>query len=419
MPTDTTGPADTTQLPDLTDPRVLADIHPAFDAIRAEGPVFRSDQLRMVLVTGYDEAMEVLKSPGRFSNRRTLKTAGGRRQPEVSEVLKQLYPPVETLINSDGETHDHHSGLIKGYLSGKRVRSLTEPIEAMVSRLLDTFEPGETIEFVDRFSLPLTIDVLCLFTGVPYEEAALVKQATDAEVEILGNVGSTERNVANAKLIVRMQGLLTQLIEQRTAEPADDLISHLVHTPPPPGRDPLAIAETVSILRGVVLGGNETTRGLINSSVHQLAREPELLARIRGDEEALGRFLDEALRQISPVVMLFRNVTEDTELGGVALRAGEMIGVSYGAANHDPRKFGCPHAWDLDRPNIRRHLAFGFGTHYCVGSPLGRLEATIALRQIIERFDRIEIAPGGTPAYLPSFMVRNMTSLPVRFTPAA
>jgi cytochrome P450 len=194
------------------------------------------------------------------------------------------------------------------------------------------------------------------------------------------------------------------------------LISHLVHTPPPAGRDPLTLAETVSILRAVVLGGNETTRGLINASVHQLARDPELLERIRDDEEAFARFLDEALRQISPVVMLFRNVTEDTVLGGVELRAGEMVGVSYGAANHDPARFGCPHAWDLDRPGIRRHLAFGFGTHYCVGSPLGRLEATIALRQIVHRFDRVEISPGGTPAYLPSFMVRNMTSLPVRLT---
>jgi cytochrome P450 len=406
---------DTMSAPDFTDPSVLADIYPAFDALRALGPVYRSRELRMVIVTGYDEAMEVLKDPGRFSNRRSLKTAGGKRQPEVTEILKQLYPPVETLMNTDGETHSHHAGLIKGYLSGRRVKALTKPITAMVDRLLDTVEPGQPIEFVDTFSLPLTIDVLCLFTGVPYEEAELVKQATDAEVQILGNVGSAERNVANAKLIVRMQGLLTRLISERTAHPADDLISHLVHSPPPPGRQPLTVAETVSILRGVVLGGNETTRGLINAAVHQLARDRELLERVRRDADAFDRFIDEALRQISPVVMLFRNVTRDTELGGVALSAGELVGVSYGAANHDPARFGCPQAWDLERPNIRRHLAFGFGTHYCVGSPLGRLEATIALRRIIDRFDRIEIAPGAEPAFLPSFMVRNMTSLKVRF----
>lgn len=406
-------------LPDFTDPLVLADIYTAFDAVRSLGPVYRSSELRMVLVTGYSEAMEVLKDPQRFSNERTLKTAGGRRQPEVREVLAQLYPHVDTLMTTDGETHSHHSSLIKGYLSGKRVRSLTEPIATMVARLLDSLEAGETIEFVDRFTLPLTIDVLCLFTGVPYAEAALVKQATDAEVEILGNVGSTERNVANAKLIVRMQELLTRLIEERREHPTDDLISHLVHTPPPVGREPLTLAETVSILRAVVLGGNETTRGLINAAVYQLAQDPEMLERIRGDEDAFGRFLDEALRHTSPVVMLFRNVTRDTELGGVALRAGEMVGVSYGASNYDPRRFECPHTWDIDRPNVRRHLAFGFGTHYCVGAPLGRLEATIALRQIVDRFERIDLAPEGTPAFLPSFMVRNMTSLPVRLTPRA
>jgi cytochrome P450 len=407
-----------TQLPSFTDPRVLMDIDRAFDAVRAAGPVFRSPELRMVLVTGYDEAVQVLKDTDRFSNRRTLKTAGGKRQPQVTDVLKQLYPPVETLISTDGDKHSYHAGLIKGYLSRKRISSFAEPIASAADKLLDTFTPGETVEFVDRFSLPLTIDVLCMFTGVPYAEHQLVQQATDAEVEILGNVGSVERNVANAKLIVRMQQLLTRLIAERTAEPCDDLISHLVHTPPPPGMDPLTLAETVSILRGVVLGGNETTRGLINASVYKLAQDPGLLNRIRHDKEGFDKFLDEALRHTSPVVMLFRNVTRDTELGGVALSAGEMVGVAYGAANHDPAKFGCPHQWDLDRPNLRRHLAFGFGTHYCVGSPLGRLEATVALKRIIERFDTIEIAPGGEPAFVPSFMVRNMTSLPVRFTPS-
>jgi cytochrome P450 len=405
-----------TRLPDFTDPRVLVDLDRAFDAIRAAGPVFRSPELRMVLVTGYDEAVQVLKDTDLFSNRRTLKTAGGKRQPEVADVLKQLYPPVETLINTDGEKHRYHAGLIKGYLSRKLVRSFTEPIAAAADDLLDGFIPGETIEFVDRFSLPLTIDVLCMFTGVPYTERVLVQQATDAEVEILGNVGSVERNVANAKLIVRMQRLLTRLIEERTEKPCDDLISHLVHTPPPAGMEPLTLAEVVSILRGVVLGGNETTRGLINAAVYKLAQDPVLLQRIRNDDEVFDKFLDEALRHTSPVVMLFRNVTRDTELGGVNLSAGEMVGVAYGGANHDPAQFECPHQWDLDRPNVRRHLAFGFGTHYCAGSPLGRLEATVALKRLIARFDTIEIAPGGQPAFLPSFMVRNMTSLPLRFT---
>jgi cytochrome P450 len=401
---------------DLSNPEVCRNVHTAFDVMRAKSPAFRSPELGMVVVTGYDEVMEVLRDPDRFSSKKTLRTAGGKTQPEVTQVLKQGYPYVDTLINTDGPRHAFHASLIKDYLTASRVRALTEPITAETDTLLDTIVEGETVEFVNQISLPLTIGVLCLFTGVPRDQRDLVEKATDAEIGLLGAVGTAERNVENAKLIIVLQKMLTELVEQRRKDPADDLISHIVHTPPPPDLPPLTMAETVSILRGVVIGGNETTRGMINASVLALARDPELMNRINADENAFGRFIDEGLRHTSPVTMLFRSATHDTEIGGVPVRAGELIGVSYSAANHDPRRYACPHDWDIDRKDVRRHVAFGYGEHYCVGSPLGRLESRVALRRICDRFAMITLAPQGEPRFIPSFMVRNMESLPVQFT---
>ena len=401
---------------DLSSPEVCRHVHTAFDAMRTKSPVLRSPELRMVVVTGYDEAMEVLRDPERFSSKKTLRTAGGKKQPEVTDILKQGYPYVDTLINTDGPRHHFHASLIKDYLTASRVRDLTDPITAEADALLDTIVEGATVEFVDQISLPLTIGVLCLFTGVPREHRDLVERATDAEVALLGAVGTTDRNVENAKLIIELQKLLTDLIEQRRTDPADDLISYIVHTPPPDGLPALTMAEMVSILRGVVIGGNETTRGMINSSVLALTRDPELMNRISGDEAAFGRFIDEGLRHTSPVSMLFRSATCDTTIGGVSVQAGELIGVAYSAANRDPRRYECPHDWDIDRSNVRRHLAFGYGTHYCAGAPLGRLESRIAIRRILDRFATITLAPEGEPSFMPSFMVRNMDSLPVRFT---
>ena len=400
-------------IPSFKDPAALADLDGTFDRLRSVCPVYRSDELRMVLVTGYEHVLEVLRDPERFPSKNSLKTAGGKPQPQVAEVLSEAFPYVDTLIATDGPRHAHHAGLIKSFLTKQRMRDYEEPFRTLTEDILDAIEVNSPVEFVDEFSLPLTIGILCLFTGVPAERAALVKRSSDAEVNLLGAIGTVEQNVANARAIVEMQNVLTDLIARRLDKPADDLISHIVHSSPPDGLAQLTLPEQVMILRGVVLGGNETTRGLINAMVYKLCQEPELMKRLDSDARAFDNFIDEGLRHTSPVIMLFRRVAYDTEIGGVPVTKGELIGVSYGAANHDAARFQCPHAWDLDRPAVTRHLAFGFGTHYCVGSPIAKLEAKIALRCILDRYERLELAPDEEPRFMPSFMVRQMDSLKV------
>jgi cytochrome P450 len=398
----------------FADPAVWANPWPTFDVMRASSPAFRSEELGMVVVTGYDEVLEVLRDTDRFRNKGALTLPGGKPQPGVREVLAQGYPFVDTLMNTDGERHAHHAGAIKAYLTATRVRKLTEPIQRMTDELLELLPIDSPFEFTDSFSLPLTINVLCEFTGIPRTCSDLVRRGTDAEIAMLGALGSEEENIENARVSVEMQRVLGELIASRRVNPTEDLISHLVHFPPPAGREPLTDAELVSILRGVVIGGNETTRSLINAAVYQLAMDGPLLARLREDEEAFDSFVEESLRHTSPVIMLFRRATRDTELAGTHISAGEIVAVSYGAANHDEKQFTCPHVLDADRPNPRKHLAFGFGTHHCVGSPLGRLEGKIALRSIVDRFGKIELVEGEEPRWYPSFMVRNMASLPIR-----
>jgi cytochrome P450 len=184
------------------------------------------------------------------------------------------------------------------------------------------------------------------------------------------------------------------------------------------GERGLTDAEMISIFQQLLVAGNETTTKLFNEMVKLLAENKEWWWRLKADASLAVPIVEEALRLATPTQGMFRLVTEDTEIDGVPVPAGARLILMYSAANRDPAVFPDPDSFDPGRPNVRDHLAFGVGTHFCIGAPLSRLEAVVAIERLAERWDDFTLAADNRFEYEPSFVLRGLKELFVEFSPA-
>jgi cytochrome P450 len=210
-----------------------------------------------------------------------------------------------------------------------------------------------------------------------------------------------------------------------------DLVNALIDTDPVPAADggeptpgekrPLEMAEMLSIVQQLLVAGNETTTKAITEGTMLLAQHPEVFAKLQADPAGYAPLVtEEVLRLATPTQGMFRVATRDTELAGVAIPKGSRLVVVYAGANRDPQVWGDdPDRFDPDRPNLKEHVAFGKGIHFCLGAPLSRLEMQVAFEQLGRRIERIELADDNEFRYFPSFMLRGLTGLRVRMIKAA
>ena len=181
----------------------------------------------------------------------------------------------------------------------------------------------------------------------------------------------------------------------------------------PGGDEPLDNEELLSFLTVLLVAGNQTSTSLLNSMLLHLLRDPALFERVRADQTLIPPLVEETLRYQSPIQTFFRKTTADAVVGEVTIPAGSMVLVGFGAANRDERRFSCPEAFDVDRPNNAQHVAFSFGPHICPGAGLGRSEARIGMEVFLERCTRIGLSDAGEPRFMPNFMERTIAEFPI------
>jgi cytochrome P450 len=401
---------------DYSNPSVVADPFAVYEAMHAKASVVRSEELGgLAVVTGYDDVMQVLRDTATFSNR---VIGRGSSRESVRRVLAEGFEDPPVLQTADGPLHDYHAGLVKPYLQPGRLRGLTDPIREIAQSMCDAIEPGE-IDFVNQFARGLSIHVLAMVIGSPVDQDALdlIYSGTEANSVLIGAGGDAlteEFELESARHYVTFQHYVAQLIRDRQQRPADDLISEFVHAPVPPGFEPLTFPEMVALVVLMIGAGNETTRSWMGSAMMRIASDPELQQRVRNEPDHLQAVLEETLRCDSPVMLLYRVATCDTEVGGVPINEGERVGIAYGAANHDGSRFDCPHRFDSERGNARTHVAFGYGSHYCIGATLARIEAELGVQTFLDRFGTIELSRTDSPAYFPAPITRTLSKLPLR-----
>jgi cytochrome P450 len=263
--------------------------------------------------------------------------------------------------------------------------------------------------------------VIADLLGVPEEDHNIFR--TELGVRPDRAIGSTERDTLAHSPLEFLYDRFTTYIEDRRRAPRDDVMTGLASATFPDGSTPDVI-DVVRIAANLFAAGQETTVRLLGAALQLIAERPDLQALLRRDRGQVPAFVEETLRYESPVKGDFRMARVPTRIGDVEIPAGTTVMVVNGAANRDPRHFEDPATFDVDRPNARQHLAFGFGIHTCPGAPLARAEGRVSIERLLDRLGDIRISESehGPPdarryEYIPTYILRGLQRLHVEFTP--
>ncbi|EFL29045.1 cytochrome P450 107B1 (P450CVIIB1) [Streptomyces himastatinicus ATCC 53653] len=350
------------------------------------------------LVTGYAEARQALADPRLSKNTAAFFANNGSK--------RRLHPAIsQSMLASDPPQHTRLRKLVAKAFTTGSVAALRPFIEQVTDDLLDAWPTHGQADVVAELAMPLPVTVICELLGVPEDNRSDIKRWS-AE---LFAAGRPERIDAASHA---MAEYMTGLIAERRERPGDALLDDLIRVRD--GEDRLSEEELVSLAVLLLVAGHETTTNFIGSALLALFQQPTDLERLRREPDLIPGVLDELLRHSSPVsVATFRYTTEAITLGGTEIPADTPVQVAIGAANRDPARFPAPAQLDLGR-DTTGHLSFGHGIHRCVGAPLARAEAELALRKLLIRFPDLRLAvPPGELVWRPTRLVRGLATLPV------
>jgi cytochrome P450 len=404
---------------DLMDPAVQQCPYAFYALTRAQAPLYRMPSTGYWLVTSFDLCREVIRQPDLYaSGVSPMALKPGGVLPEVIDEFAKGWLPLASCSTSDPPRHTRVRAFLEPLFTAKRLRAIRPLIDRTVGDLLDGLAGRTELEFVGEFSHPLPMIVIAELIGVPSVDLARFKAWSDAIVEPFSLMVSREREIECARLVVEMQHYFAALLAERRREPRDDLLTELVRASADPSMG-FDLQEQLTILTiDLLASGNETTTAAITSGLRLLIDDPAPIAAIRRDPALLENLAEEILRLESPAQGMFRRVTRDTALGGIALREGELLSLRFGAANRDEQQFPGADRIDLHRTQPGKHLALGIGRHHCIGAQLARQELIAAFGALLDRYATFALAPGRpAPEYAPSFFGRNLRELYVTVVP--
>nr|BDT35106.1 cytochrome P450 [Myxococcus sp. MH1] len=390
----------------------LENPHPFLARARREAPVFFSPALGAWVVTRHADISAVVADTERFSSAESITVGAATTPPEVVAALMDGYPLVPSLVDNDPPAHSRFRGLVSKAFTGRRLAQKEPFIRALVDELIDSFRNEGKADLFLRFAHPLSASIIAEILGIPRADIHRFRRWSDELTTVLAAHGPIEHQVACARGVVEFQRYLAQALEERKTAPREDLLSDIV-TGSRELTPPMSMAELVSMLMQVHFAGHETTAGLIVGAVELLLEHPEQLQALREDPALIAGAVEEAVRMTSPVHAMFRTALEPVELGGVPIPQGAHIRIVYASANRDEARFHEPERFDVRRPDVKKHLAFGQGLHFCIGAPLARLEARLALEALLRSLPGLRLVPGQTPGFLKSVTVRRHESLEV------
>ena len=385
---------------DLLDGRLYGgDSHPVYAEMRAQGGMYFDAKNGVWGAASYAAVLAASKDPATFSN------AGG---------IRPDFGPLPMMIDMDDPDHWKRRKLVNRGFTPRRVRDSERDIRDICDRLIDRVcEQGEC-DFVRDLAAPLPMILIGDHLGVAPEDRDDLLRWSDDMVSAQGGNVSEATLLAAASAMAEYTAFATDAIAKRRAEPTDDLLSVLVHAEVDGDRldDDHVLHEALLIL----VGGDETTRHVISGGMDQLLRHRDQRDRLAADAGGIPVAVEEMLRWVSPIKNMCRTVTSDVTFFGADLRAGQKVMLLYEAANFDDAQFTEPESFDSTRqPND--HLAFGFGSHFCLGNSLARVELRVMFERLLARLPDMELATDAPLPRRPATFISGFESLPVRFTP--
>ena len=397
----------------FADPAVHRCPFAAYDRLREEAPVYRDPLTGNYVLTRYDDVRKALLNVKALRNRTGLNAT--RTDPAANALYAEKgWLPMDTLVSNDPPEHRIYRTLVDKVFTPVRVAALEPRIGEIIEELIDGFIDEDEIDFLDRFAINLPMYVIAEQLGIDKAYKERFKLWSDVSVEMTTPILTPERELEIAAFVVEMQTYLARQIERVRREPDGTLISHLANTDTD-GRL-LETRELLSIIHQILVAGNETTTTTLASGMRMFIEQPELAEAIHADPALARPFAEEVLRTLSPVQTLFRKAAEDMEIDGVAIPAGAIVEVRYGAANRDPRQYAEPGVIDLERANAQSHLAFGAGPHLCIGNQLARGELRLAFQALTRRLRNFRASRGeDSYSWMKSYIAHGPDRLWMRF----
>lgn len=385
----------------------------------AQAPVAYCEAFDAWLVVGHAEVTQVLREPNLFSSTKNLEPSGPIPEAAMEELRQGIFPLPPALFNNDPPAHTRARALFSKAFTPARIAALEPAMRAVSEELVRALpRTGGIADLMHDLAFPFPMRISAALVGIPAEDIFQLKAWQDGWFQLYSPEPDVEAKTAAAHGFVLYQRYLADLIEQRRAEPADDLLTALIQARVE-GEQPLSVEEIVSHLIVLFFAGYETTASLIGSLTLRLLERPGLWEAVGQDPGLLAAAIEETLRLDAPVQMEPRHTTADAVVGGVQIPAGARVYVFFGGASYDPKVFPDPLRFDLarERSPQARHLAFGWGIHTCIGGPLARTEARIAVEGLRAAYPRLRLAEGARPSYTPSLMFRTPAAVPVVLDP--
>jgi cytochrome P450 len=365
----------------LTDPLVddefyAGDAFPQYARLRNEAPVAWNATNGFWAVSRWDDVMAVSTDPETFCSGRGI----------LVMEIGASYDSPPTMMHTDPPEHTVYRKLVQPGFSPGRMRALEGDARRRAKLLIDEIEPGRPVDFVENVAVPFPLYIISALLGMPDEDWRRFYEWSEAVIPGATDWSEDKRAALQADM---HESLLAATVDRRV-DPRDDLISVLAEVEIEDRK--LSDAELAMFLVQLLVAGNETTRNLVSGGLVALAERPAEWERLRRDRALVPTAVEEMLRWTTPVVSFMRTATRDTELGGQAIGEGEPVLMLYASANRDERQFGSTaERFDIGRdPN--HHVAFGFGTHFCIGAALARIEARVLLEELLDRFETVELA---------------------------
>ena len=387
------------------DPEFIEDPYPTYHLLRSEEPVHHNP-LGFWVLTRYDDVVAALRDP-----RLT-------KEPIAAFVAARTGAPAPagglSMLDRDPPDHTRLRGLVNKAFTPRVVEKLRPDIQDIVDSLLAKVQDAHSMDLMEEFAFPIPVIVICQMLGVPVEDRERFKKwGLDIARGLDAIMLPPDSEVARRSMQSRQElaEYFRQLIAQRRRSPRDDVLSALIAAEE--AGDKLSETELLATSILLLVAGHETTVNLIGNGTLALLRHPEQLRRLREEPGLIGSAVEELLRYDGPVQRTARIPSEDITIAGCTIPKGDMVLPFIGAADRDPAQFPDPDRLDLGRTD-NRHIAFGWGIHFCIGAPLARVEGQIAISSLVRKLPKLALATE-KPEHRLSLTLRGLKTLPVSF----
>lgn len=385
-----------------------------YAALRAEAPLFQLPN-GVHVISRFEDVKRATLDTDTFSSNLVAIIMSGSGRAEDSQVLELSSgreQPTDVLAIADPPQHTRHRKVTNRAFTPRRVAAFEPRIRELADSLVEDYVSRGGGDWVADVAVPLPMTIIVELLGLPPGDTGYLKDLSDAAVATLSGINTEAQMLEHSIKVQEMLRYMGQRFDEAVLAPGDSVLGDLAVAAQEEGEF-FTREGVMGMLLQLLTAGNESTASLIGSAMLLLLRDDALQRRLRDDPLLIEAFIEETLRLESPFKGHFRITRKDTQVGGVPLAAGSRVMLLWGSANRDETAFDDPPRVDLSRQPLRTHMAFGYGIHQCIGAPLARAEARIAIETVLARTDWLRLAPGNDFAYIPSLLVRGLRELRV------